>query len=102
MRDRVRLWRRPPRKRSADDTSGPSGASSLDGQPERVALVERVKLIPADLARRSVNELLDGLDRVGLEDADAPLAVGAWRDEGQRGSLRQVQRPAPERFRVGD
>jgi len=43
----------------------------------RVALVDRVELVPADGRRRAIDEISHRVDGVRLEDADSPSAVGA-------------------------
>src|SRR5439155_21617414 len=48
----------------------------LGRQPECVAFVDRVELVPADLSGCAVDDVPHRVDGIGLEDAHAPLAVG--------------------------
>src|SRR6266550_1483327 len=102
MLDRVQTCRCPRYRQNAVDTFAPSVSScSLDGQPLRVALVDRVVLVAADRSRCAVDEVPHRVDGIGLEYAHAPGAVSAGRDDWQLGSLRQPKLPTPERVRVG-
>jgi len=47
----------------------------LDGQPLRVALVDRVELVAADRCGRTVDEVSQRVDGIGLEDAHSLGAV---------------------------